>query len=189
MLCVCVSVCLIKMCLRPCLMMMDESRFESESESLSPCCLSVGPIHPKLWEHWAWAGLGLGLLLLCFLLWLPLQVWFMLRWPLPCPSPSSSSSASASLSCIYLLVDGLHRDSTQKYPSCCVRASSGTPTHLCISVEIYGVMLASCQLVSEAGGAQVPKVNGIQSVHYYMPITEYPGCTVELGSCQSMPDA
>lgn len=50
---------------------MDESPFESESESLRPCCLSVGPIHPKLWEHWAWAGLGLGLLLLYFLLWAP----------------------------------------------------------------------------------------------------------------------
>lgn len=50
---------------------MDEFGFESESES-EPL-LSVGPIHPKLWEHWAWAGLGLALLLLCFLLWPPCQ--------------------------------------------------------------------------------------------------------------------
>lgn len=42
--------------------------FGIESESESESSLSVGPIHPKLWEHWAWAGLGLGLLLLCFLL-------------------------------------------------------------------------------------------------------------------------
>lgn len=120
---------------------MDEFGIESESESES--LLSVGPIHPKLWEHWAWAGLGLGLLLLCFLLWPPpLAAWVRVPcsgWPsmsLPCPSSARAFFYSISM---YLWMD--HSEILLYL------CSNYTAMFINVYCGVY------CQCVSEAGSS------------------------------------
>lgn len=124
---------------------MDESPFESESESLRPCCLSVGPIHPKLWEHWAWAGLGLGLLLLCFLLWAP-------------PASMVHAQVAPSLPlllllCLSFLLIYVSTDLIESHPTCillavCGHLSVGTSTHSHMSIEVYCVYRMPARLGS-----------------------------------------